>query len=77
MFLIRFLIVALCIHQLFCDSTEGSQTNEQDKPTLVLIEDTPDQFIITRPSKTDDVYDKFLTFLYRHDTLKQESKQQK
>jgi hypothetical protein len=72
---LQFLFVALCIHQLLCDAKQGSQNVNDEKPTLVLIEDTPDQFIITRPANTDRVYDEFLNFLYRHDSLKQESKQ--
>lgn len=40
----------------------------------VAVDDTPDEFVINKPLKTDKTYDDFLSFLYRGDKGKSKVK---
>jgi len=78
--------LAFCIQQICGDGTAAKssrrladdssaanlniQEADQKQIDKVMIDDTPDEFIITKPTKTDKTYDDFLSFLYRHDTAK-------
>ena len=58
------------------DGALNSYNNQGLSRQLVTVEDTPDEFIIKRPTKNDPSYDEFLTYLYRNDKAKSKSKRE-
>lgn len=49
------------------DQTASRNSHEVVSQQKVNIEDTPDEFEIKRPAKTDKQYDDFYNFLHRND----------
>lgn len=43
---------------------------------IVTVEDTPDEFIIKRPTQNNPGYNDFLNYLYRNDKAKSKSKRE-
>lgn len=55
------------------DRAINFDNNVQQKITVV---DSPDEFVIKKPAKTDKSYDDFLSFLYRNDKVKPKAKRE-
>lgn len=82
--LFQFAILTFCIHQIFAQQnvrpgarrlSSDVSFNSNPSQRRVTIADTPDEFEIKKPSNTKDKnYDDFLSFLYRNDKAKLNSK---
>lgn len=58
------------------DKSLTYKSNSDLNSRKVLIEDTPDEFLIKKPVNKDKNYDDFLSFLYRHDKNKSKAKRE-
>ncbi|KAL7024718.1 hypothetical protein ACKWTF_013183 [Chironomus riparius] len=73
-------IVLFTIHHICCTpAVDKSPSSEEanGSSSQILHLNTPDEFVITKPLVSDKVYNEFLNFLYRHDSLKIQSKQKR